>query len=386
MSAYDKFIKLQNEVKSFKSAELFSLGENSVIVKNTNTGALYDIPITEDENGITFHCENGEVVTGRNPDKNAKFFENRDMFQKSVKDIFIAEDFDAALATLKETIQTLPSVEILPEVTEETPEVSVYEGILDNQVNEYNKQRREFSTTLALFDGSNNLVDQDVNSASLNKAVEESNAEFESFEQDVTKFVTFQNELTTILDNQKITNYVLEHVNFDENIRMEIPKVLVTAKHALHEDINVIDATKQIVTAFETAFNEDTTPSSKAPFIFNYAQNDRERPTFLKFRMGTFTVEDAMTLLEELDQTLAKIGDLNDEDLMFISNQKYIVEYMMRTRKISDRMMIKVIEDFNARFNSKDAEDDYLQSQFGFKDRDEAKMANIIGKSDRGNA
>ena len=98
--------------------------------------------------------------------------------------------------------------------------------------------------------------------------------------------------------------------------------------------------------------------------------------------MGIFTVDDAITLSEELDHVISHIGHLNDEELGFVANQKAIVEYMIRTRKISDRMMKQIIEEFNKKFPNKSAEDEYIQSQLGFKDREEAKMGNPEGKAD----
>jgi tetratricopeptide (TPR) repeat protein len=379
--SYDKVVTIKNEIEKFKDAKFYSLvGEDTVIIRNAKTNALYEVPYEETENGYLFKGEQALMVEEKHPSQLDEFKQNSETLKKAINVIFTEEvDYDVAIHILDQVIQDLPAVDPALFATAEKEEVAeTYEGILAEKVNEYKKAEKEYNGSNIIFDEEDNMIEKTFGSSAVIEIEKELDAEIAEYKESIEAFKELKKALSEKLQKPELEKYILENLMEKENVKMAIPKVLVQAKQVIAEEFNAVDATRSIISVFE-----DLTPALKMDKIYNYAQNNRERPTFLKFKMGVFTVEDAMTLYEELDQVLTKLGELDDEEMMYVANQKAIVEYMMRTRKISDRVMMEVIESFNKKFNNKEAEDAYTQSEFGWKDRDEAKMGNMTGKASR---
>jgi len=383
--SYKKVEAIKQEVENFPNTAFYSMTEeNTVVVKNTQTGAVYEIPYEEAENGIVLDGEKAELVKEKEKTSQEQFEENSMNFQETMKKVF-SENYDEAVKNLKQMIKTLPDVEnefAWPTEADKKDE-TVYEGILADKFNKVVEIEKEYKKQKNLFDENGNVIPAKVSVSHYNEAEKEAEEEMKLFEEAVSKWTTFKKALMEDIEKEEVVDELLKNINFEEDIRMTAPKAMVMVKNRIDEDVNVIDITKNVVATWNNIFNEDgLTPSKAMPVIYNFAQKDTERPTFLKFKMGVFTVEDAITMLEELDNAMAHIGDINDEELGFIANQKEILEYMIRTRKISDRVMKNIIQDFNEIFANRAAEDEYIQSQRGFKSREEREIGNIQGKSD----
>ena len=379
--SYDKVVTIKNEIEKFKDAKFYSLvSEDTVIIRNAKTNALYEVPYEETENGYLFKGEQALMVEEKQPSKLDEFKQNSETLKKAINAIFTEEiDYDVAIHILDQVIQDLPVVDPALFNTSAKEEVTeTYEGILAEKVNEYKKVEKEYNQSSVIFDEEDNMIEKTFGCSATIEIEKELESELKEYAESIEAFKELKKSLSEKLQKPELEKYILENILEQENIKMAIPKVLVQAKQVISEEFNAVDATRTIISIFE-----DLTPALKMDKIYNFAQNNRERPQFLKFRMGVFTVEDAMTLYEELDQVLTKLGELDDEEMMYVANQKAIVEYMMRTRRISDRVMVEVIESFNKKFNNKEAEEAYVQSEYGWKDREEAKMGNITGKASR---
>lgn len=379
--SYQKITAIKKEIESFKNAELISLAEDSkVAVRNTSTNAIYVIPYSEEDGNYVFDCENAEIVNEKDESSEELFAKNSQVLQDKIGAIFAeSENLENAIAELRDTVRELPQVD--PAQFGQTAElVQEQESpILPEKMAQYAEIEREFMNSFNMFDESGDPVQSKVSVTHFKKLYKEVKSEWNDFIEAIGVYHEFKVKLLEEIEDERIVEALLDNISLDEKINITVPKALVVAKNTIDEDLNIIETSKKVIGLWNSVF-EDVTPTSKSDKIYNYAQNDRERPKFLKFRMGVFTVEDVMVLIEELDRAMSAVGELNDEELMFISNQKYICEYMVRTRKVSDRMMKKVITEFNERFSAKN-DDLYVQSQFGFKDRDEQKMGNITGKA-----
>jgi len=379
---YEKIKAIKDEVELFPNAKFYSIADDSVIIENKTTGALYKVPYEETDNGIVFDGEEAELVKEKNPTPKDEFIENSKNLKNTISRVFNEDEYEDAISNLKKMIAALPSVEQNILLEEEILEETEYEGILEEKIREYDAIEKEFINSLKFFDEEGEIIPGKHSISNYKVLYEDTKEEWENYIESIRKYHEFK-ELIVETYDEEICEVLLKNINVEDNIEIAAPKALVIAKNTINEDINAIEETKNIIDYWNVIYNEDgINPDMAVGKIFNFAKRDNEKPKFLKFKMGVFTVEDAMTLSSEIDHALSHIGYINDEELDFIANQKEILEYMIRTRKISDRMMNKLIRDFNEKFTDKEREDEYIQSQLGFKDREERKLGNIQGKAD----
>jgi len=381
---YERIEQLANEISRYADAEFYSLtAEGTVAIKNTKTGAIFEVPYTESDKGIVFHGTDGKMVQEPKKSPKDEFNENGQKLQSAIQSFFTEGEYDNKITDLKSIVKTLPTVDpkIFNEETEVETKVEEYSGILEDKVKEYLAIKKEFDESFQLFGDDGQLKENDISITAYNQMLEEVKEEQELFEKALLNYSVFSLAINEAF-GPDTADVILKNIDLENDIKKSAPKALVLAKNQIDEAINVIESTEYIIDVWNDIFAEDTiNPANVNPVIFNYAQRDRERPRYLKFKMGVFTHEDVMILLEELDHAMSHIGDINDEELEFIANQKAMLEYMVRTRKISDRVIKQIITEFNKRFG-KEADDEYTQSQLGFKDREEKDMGNIQGKAE----
>lgn len=384
MSAYEKISSVKSEVESFKNARFFSMdGENACIVENTVNKALFSIPFEISESGITFDGTQAKLVKEKTLTPIEEFSKNKQNLNATIKGIFEEGKLEESLASLKKLVHELPSVDPTVLVVPAPQKEEIYEGLLADKVNAFLAEKKNYENSLSLFDEEQNVVQDKIAISKFKKIEAEINEELEAFKKAVTAYKLFEEELKEIVPDEKVREKLLKDVDLETDISVSVPRSLVVAKNTITEELNVLETSSKIIAAWKSNFfAENTTPELANEKLFNFAKKDQDRPKFLKFRMGIYTIEDAITLLEELDNAMSHyVGGLDDEELGFIANQKAMVEYMIRSRKISDRVMQQIVEEFNKKFKFK--EDDYSGSEEGFKSRDEMKTGNPQGFVDR---
>lgn len=374
---YKKFEKIKSDFNKLQDVEFISFSEDSVIIKNTVTQAIFQVPFTEgkEDKSLTFNFSEGIIVEKGQKSEKEKFEENVKSLNGSVKKIF--NNFDEGVAEVKELIKTLPLVEeaeVLNPIAQATKNYVEVKGLakaVSKSYRAYKESFLNFKESFNVFDESNQLKDIQVNFEKTVKDINESVKEYKEFSEALDKVVAFSNYMEDLVIDKDFAKAILESIDFQKDLKVTIPKALVMAQKSFNEELNIVDMSKNILDGYKQFFNEEDETemvSFDKPFNKFGSSDAFDRPEFLQFGSGKYNLEDLAKLIKELEQSLVILPDLTSEDLMEITNMKSIIDYMYRTNTISDKKVTEVIDEFNKAYSgdSSDTYDDPLKD-IGFK-------------------
>ena len=377
---YQSILKLNQEIKSFRNANLFSIvDDKSIIVENTKTKAKFLIPYEENKSGFVFRCDEGELIEKGAPTPHETFIENSNKLLEGITNIF-SENHKHARGYLKEVFNELPFVTYEDTTPEppvkkyKTPKLTYFKKF-QKSFNEMEAAKQEFFENNSLFTSSESLNRRVIFSSKVIEQFQEAHKMVKDFGKHVKQYSRLRNELVKHF-NEEVAQTILSKIDFTEqfDIKAKASKILVEAKQK-HEDLNIVDGAHKMNQIFESASN---IPVIAKDYIYNYHMKSSDVPKFLKFRTGEFSVADVIAIAEEMEGALRNIGELNDEDMMYIADKQTMLEYMLRTHKVSDAIVKQIIEDFNKRFAGT-TDDDYIASEMGFKSKEEQITINPQG-------
>jgi len=383
MSNYDKIKLVKDKVEKFNDVEFYSLAENnSLVIKNKKTSALYEIKYNESNGEFSFDTNDAILLSPKSKTEKETFSENANKLFTTIKKVFTEEDFNAAVKELKETIKTLPNASYNEEPIMYHKSTKQFRKKIGNSLqskcDEMEKIKAEYKKIYNLFDENNDIIKSIFEIDKIEKVYTESEKVYETFKNSISLFTKLQENLSKKY-NEDITNEIINSVSKQE-LKIAVPKAVVKIKASLNEDFNILDNTKQITSIIKTIFEEQE-PSVSSSSVFNLAKSNQDMPKFLKFHMDLYSLEDLRQLVSELTLALSSIGSITPEDMHFISERKMQAEYMLRTGMINDRLVKEIIDSFNDRFQH-DASDMMNDNTRGFDDVESMTDNNVIGKAD----
>lgn len=386
---FEQLEQIKSAVEAFPKTKFVSLLEDGKIcIQNTETEQMFEVEYEEGECGMVFKTKGKKALTEKK--KKAKkgqkkleeFKENCDVLQSSLKNIFAEENLDNAVDALKETIRFLPAVDtaaINEEVTAivENHDSDKYVASLvknfGKKMQEYYKEESEFKKAINLFDENDDLIEGEIlNRSEILEMLKQTDEAYEKFTADAAIFDKVKKEALEILGDEKIAAKFFESIDFSKNIKVGVTKTLVTLKQ-MNEDVDIKDASSRLVSLFEN--NMLPIGGAPMPAIYNLAKDNKYTPKFLRFKMGVFTLDDVRTMINEVNEVWTRLGDYNEEDLMFMSDIKMKLEYMFNSQQINDHLLAEIVESFNSRFaNDMQKDFDDATKQLAWKDRAQQRV------------
>lgn len=393
---FEQLEQIKSAVEAFPKTKFISFLEgNKICIQNTDTEQMFEIEYEENkECGMKFHTTKKKVLTGKKKkaamkgaEKIEEFKENCERLRVGIQGIFMEENIDDAVEALKETIRALPIVDIeaineqVEDITNQQ-ETNFYLPFIEENFGEklqkYFQEEQEFKKTLNLFDDNNDLIEGEIIERGITaEFLKQTDEAYQKFQSDAKIFEKVRTETTEILGDEDLSARFFEHLDFSKNIKVGITKTLVTLKQ-MNEDLDIKTMSSKLVALFEN--NMLPIGGAPAPVIYNLASDNKYTPKFLRFKMGIFSLNDVRTMINEVNEAWSRLGDYNEEDMMFMSDIKMKLEYMYNSQQLNDHLLVEIVESFNARFG-KDAQADYddANKQLSWKDRSQQRVGNKQG-------
>jgi len=389
---FETIQKIKNAVEAYANVKFFSIMEgNKLLIQNEKTDAIYEIGYTEADGVFSFNTKEAKQISEKNeivtPLDEVK--QNISNLSNGIKGIFAEENLDVAVANLKEIIRTLPMLDekVLNEEldsqlkpAEEEPKSEFYKKF-ETQMKKYEEEVKEFESTFKMFNEENDLIPGEfVENSEIKKSLQQMSEMHEAFKANATKYHDFKEEVSALFESSEIADEFFKKVDVTKNLKVGITKALVDLKQ-INENLNIKDLSTKLIGIFENALAP--VDGAKAPVVYNLAADNKYRPRFFRFKMGIFSPEDVKMMMNEVNEAFSRVGDYNDEDMMFMSNCKMQLEYMYNSQQVNDHLIAEMITEFNKRF-AKDhkAEYDDAEKQLSFKDREQQKQGNAQGMAD----
>lgn len=384
MNNYDKVKLIKDKIEKFKDVSFYSLADNnSIIIENKKTSALYEIKYNE-ENGIyTFDTNDVVLLKPKNKTLKETFSEHALKLHNGVKQIFSEENFDNSVNNLKQLIKTLPNINYSEEPIEyhksnKKFKKKIIGNSLENKYQQMEEIKKEYFKNYIMFNENNDIIEKVFEIDKLEKMYNESEKTYKIFVDNIEKFTKLNNELIAKY-NEDTAKEIIDSI-MKQELKVAIPKAAVKIKSSINEEFNIIDGTKEITTIIKNIFEEQE-PSVSSSSVFNLAKSNIDMPKFLKFRVDLYSLEDLRQLVSELTLALSSIGSISPEEMHFINEKKMQAEYMLRTGLINDKLVQEIIDSFNERF-AHDSSDIMNDNARGFDSVESMNDNNIIGKAE----
>lgn len=384
MNNYDKVKLIKDKIEKFKDVSFYSLADNnSIIIENKKTSALYEIKYNE-ENGIyTFDTNDVVLLKPKNKTLKETFSEHALKLHNSVKQIFSEENFDNSVNNLKQLIKTLPNINYSEEPIEyhksnKKFKKKIIGNSLENKYQQMEEIKKEYFKNYIMFNENNDIIEKVFEIDKLEKMYNESEKTYKIFVDNIEKFTKLNNELIAKY-NEDTAKEIIDSI-MKQELKVAIPKAAVKIKSSINEEFNIIDSTKEITTIIKNIFEEQE-PSVSSSSVFNLAKSNIDMPKFLKFRVDLYSLEDLRQLVSELTLALSSIGSISPEEMHFINEKKMQAEYMLRTGLINDKLVQEIIDSFNERF-AHDSSDMMNDNARGFDSVESMNDNNVIGKAE----
>lgn len=383
--------KIKQNVEAYNNTAFYSILENnSLLVKNVNTDAIYKIAFNEDKEVITLDTTAAEkVVEGKKIEKNSvnQFKENCERVANGIKGIF-SEDFETAIDNLRSIIHEIPAVDesaIVEDIKameqkEEEEATSWINKVFCEKMNKYQEEEKEFKKLFNLFDENDEIVKgQFVSLESIKQGLKEMSEAYEQYKEIALSFGDLKKQVKEVFETDELTDKFFEGFSMDKDPRVSVTKKLVQFNNELKTDFDIVGTTKKLVSIFE---NNPTAPigGAKTPFTYNLSMDNKFTPKFFRFKMGIFSPEDIKTMLEEINFFVSSYDALEEESQLELYGMKMQLEYMYHSGDINDHLIMEMLKDFNAKY-AKDKSDDYNNSaeQLAWKSRAQQKEGNAQG-------
>jgi hypothetical protein len=384
MNNYDKVKLIKDKIEKFKDVSFYSLADNnSIIIENKKTSALYEIKYNE-ENGIyTFDTNDVVLLKPKNKTLKETFSEHALKLHNGVKQIFSEENFDNSVNNLKQLIKTLPNINYSEEPIEyhksnKKFKKKIIGNSLENKYQQMEEIKKEYFKNYIMFNENNDIIEKVFEIDKLEKMYNESEKTYKIFVDNIEKFTKLNNELIAKY-NEDTAKEIIDSI-MKQELKVAIPKAAVKIKSSINEEFNIIDSTKEITTIIKNIFEEQE-PSVSSSSVFNLAKSNIDMPKFLKFRVDLYSLEDLRQLVSELTLALSSIGSISPEEMHFINEKKMQAEYMLRTGLINDKLVQEIIDSFNERF-AHDSSDMMNDNARGFDSVESMNDNNVIGKAE----
>lgn len=384
MNNYDKVKLIKDKIEKFKDVSFYSLADNnSIIIENKKTSALYEIKYNE-ENGIyTFDTNDVVLLKPKNKTLKETFSEHALKLHNGVKQIFSEENFDNSVNNLKQLIKTLPNINYSEEPIEyhksnKKFKKKIIGNSLENKYQQMEEIKKEYFKNYIMFNENNDIIEKVFEIDKLEKMYNESEKTYKIFVDNIEKFTKLNNELIAKY-NEDTAKEIIDSI-MKQELKVAIPKAAVKIKSSINEEFNIIDGTKEITTIIKNIFEEQE-PSVSSSSVFNLAKSNIDMPKFLKFRVDLYSLEDLRQLVSELTLALSSIGSISPEEMHFINEKKMQAEYMLRTGLINDKLVQEIIDSFNERF-AHDSSDIMNDNARGFDSVESMNDNNVIGKAE----
>lgn len=384
MNNYDKVKLIKDKIEKFKDVSFYSLADNnSIIIENKKTSALYEIKYNEENEIYTFDTNNAVLLKPKNKTLKETFSEHALKLHNGVKQIFSEENFDNSVNNLKQLIKTLPNINYSEEPIEYHKNNKKFKkkaigNSLENKYQQMEEIKKEYFKNYIMFNENNDIIEKVFEIDKLEKMYNESEKTYKIFVDNIEKFTKLNNELIAKY-NEDIAKEIIDSV-MKQELKVAIPKAAVKIKSSINEEFNIIDSTKEITTIIKNIFEEQE-PSVSSSSVFNLAKSNIDMPKFLKFRVNLYSLEDLRQLVSELTLALSSIGSISPEEMHFINEKKMQAEYMLRTGLINDKLVQEIIDSFNERF-AHDSSDMMNDNARGFDSVESMNDNNVIGKAE----
>lgn len=394
---FESFNKIKAEFERLPKVKFYSFAEDSVILEHKENGALYQIPVTKEEDAsYTLHLEKGVQVKEAIPTMEEEFKQNTLKFKESVKKIF--SSYDEGVKEVREAFANFKEVDraqfkkaeavVKKDFTEAYIErytkstvapVSKLTSKFSKQLKEHFEDEKAFIQLFHIFNEDNTLKTHDFNFNQLKSMYSEAYKLYNDFESKLKKMVSFHEAVKNIVISEEVADNIIKNMDFTKKMKVVIPKAIITSQRTINEgaDLNVLEVSKKILTAYEETFGD----ANEVIYNMSYNNSSSEAtPKFLKFNTGKYTIKDLEELEQELSSAMYVLPDLTQEDLMMIGNMKNECTYMNRTNIISDKKIDEIIKDFNSKFGSNGNEEfNDGEASLGFKDFDEMRNGTSDG-------
>lgn len=370
---FEKFQKVKNDIEKLPNVLFYSFNEDTVIIQHKKNEALYQIPFTEEiDESVTLHLGAGKKVKEGKLTVEEEFKQNSANLRDSIKSIFT--NYDEGIKNLKKLIADLPNVdseEIAKRelVKEKTYEESIEEyasshikpvkninSTFKRQLVEFNKTEQDFVQLFHIFNEDGTLKKHDLNYELLKTYYNESLTEYKEFCAKLDKMNGFVDSIKDIAGDDVFAEDIIRYINFEQNLKVTVPKAVVSAQREYGENVNVIDISKKIMNVYSEIFKSD----EENPIVFNRHRSgsDERIPQFLKFHTNKYQRNDVETLEHELEQSIYSLKNISDEDLREIGKWKNQCTYMSRTGIVSDKKVDEIIKSFNEKY-AKDSSEEF---------------------------
>lgn len=392
---FEKLEQIKSAVEAFPRTKFVSILENNKIcIQNTDTDQIFEVEYEEGKDcGLKFNTKGKKALTAKKKkmvkgqEKINEFKENCELLRTSIKNIFAEENFQESVEALKNTIRVLPTVDIkaineqVEDIVDSKKEKEYLPFIAEKfgeKLEAYFKEEAEFKNSLNLFDENNDLIEGEIlERATIADFLKQTDEVYQKFQEDAKHFEEVKKQTAEILGSDELATKFFEGVDFSKNLRVGVTKTLVMMKQT-NEAIDVKDASSKLIAILEN--NMLPIGGAPMPAIYNLAKDNKYTPKFLRFKMGIFSLDDVRTMINEVNEAWSRLGDYNEEDLMFMSDIKMKLEYMFNSQQLNDHLLAEIVESFNARF-MKDSEKEYddASKQLAWKDPAQMKQGNAQG-------
>lgn len=386
---FEQLEQIKSAVEAFPKTKFVSLLEDGKIcIQNTDTEQMFEIEYEESDCGMVFKTKGKKALTEKKKkakkgqQKIEEFKENCDVLQTNIKNIFAEENLDDAIDALKDTIRALPTVDVaaineeVTAIVESNDSEKYVSSLVKNfgeKMKKYYQEEAEFKKSINLFDENDDLIEGEIlERAETLEMLKQTDEAYEKFSADAAIFDKVQKETLMILGDEQLASKFFESIDFSKNIKVAVTKTLVSLKQ-MNEDINLKEASSKLVSLFEN--NMLPIGGAPMPAIYNLAKDNKYTPKFLRFKMGVFSLDDVRTMINEVNEAWTRVGDYNEDDMMFMSDIKMKLEYMYNSQQINDHLIAEIVESFNTRF-AKDMQKDFddATKQLAWKDRAQQKV------------
>lgn len=391
---FEQLEKIKNAVEAFPKTRFVSMfEEGKICIQNTDTEQMFEIEYEESECGMVFKTKGKKALTekkrkGKKGQKKIEEFkENCNLLANGIKGIFAEENFDDSIDTLKNIIRTLPVVdasainEEVGVITKESAPEKYVASLVKNfgkKMQAYYKEENEFKKAINFFDDDNELIEGEIlERAEIAEMLKQTDEAYEKFLADSAVFKKVQKDAIQILGSEKLVEKFFEGIDFSKNIKVGVTKTLVSLKQT-DDTIDLKDASTKLVSLLEN--NMLPVGGAPMPAIYNLAKDNKYTPRFLRFKMGVFSLDDVRTMINEVNEVWSRLGDYDEEDMMFMSDTKMKLEYMYNSQQLNDHLIAEIVESFNQRF-AKDSQSDFddATKQLAWKDRAQQKVGHKQG-------
>ncbi len=267
---FEKFNTLKEKIEKLPNVKFYSFNEDSIIVENKNNEALYQIPfILEEDDTMTLKLKDGEKVKEGKISKEEEFNLYKEDFKKNVKSIF--SNYDEGLQNIKKSLKTFPNFELdqEDEKTKEAKKISFDETIeqftssdfepirnintmFKKQLVEAHQEKQEFIELLNIFDENQELKTHELNYDKLKSMYVEHMIEYEDFNKKLKNINDFHKSIEKIVMNEEIANQILSKFDFNEDVKISVPKTLIKVFNSYNEDVglNIKEVSQQIIDVY----------------------------------------------------------------------------------------------------------------------------------------